>query len=41
VPTYVSLLRGIDNTFFERRLGVAATTRNWKTLGRLVELVAR
>jgi uncharacterized protein (DUF1697 family) len=28
----------IDNTYFERKLGVAATTRNWKTLTRLTEL---
>ncbi|MFI5052940.1 MAG: DUF1697 domain-containing protein [Acidimicrobiia bacterium] len=28
----------VNNTFFEKKLGVAATTRNWKTVRRLVEL---
>lgn len=28
----------INNTWFERKLGVAATTRNWKTVNQLVEL---
>jgi uncharacterized protein (DUF1697 family) len=28
----------LTNTFFERRLGVAATTRNWKTMTRLHEM---
>jgi uncharacterized protein (DUF1697 family) len=28
----------INNTFFEKKLGVAATTRNWKTVTQLVEL---
>jgi len=27
------------NTFFERKLKVAATTRNWRTVGKLVEMV--
>lgn len=31
----------IDNSYFERKLGVAATTRNWKTVTRLVELSRR
>ncbi len=31
----------IDNTFFERKLGVAATTRNWKTVTQLAELSRR
>jgi uncharacterized protein (DUF1697 family) len=30
----------LTNAFFERRLGVAATTRNWKTVTKLAELVA-
>ena len=30
----------INNTWFERKLGVAATTRNWKTVNQLVELAA-
>lgn len=29
-----------NNNFFERRLGVAATTRNFNTLSRLVEMTA-
>lgn len=29
----------ITNTWFERKLGVAATTRNWKTLTALVDLL--
>lgn len=28
----------INNTWFERKLGVSATTRNWNTLSRLVAL---
>lgn len=30
----------LDNAFFERRLGVAATTRNWRTVLSLGELAA-
>lgn len=28
----------LSNQFFERRLGVAATTRNWRTVSRLAEM---
>ena len=40
---YVSCPNGygrtkINNTWFERKLGVAATTRNWKTVTQLAEL---
>jgi uncharacterized protein (DUF1697 family) len=40
---YVSCPNGygrtkINNSWFERKLGVAATTRNWKTVTQLVEL---
>jgi uncharacterized protein (DUF1697 family) len=28
----------INNAWFERKLGVLATTRNWKTVGQLVQL---
>ena len=28
----------INNTWFERKLGVTATTRNWNTVCKLVEL---
>lgn len=31
----------LSNTFLERRLGVAATTRNWKTVTTLLELADR
>jgi uncharacterized protein (DUF1697 family) len=31
----------INNAYFERGLGVAATTRNWKTVNQLVELGRR
>jgi uncharacterized protein (DUF1697 family) len=31
----------INTTFFEQKLGVAATTRNWRTVDRLVELAPR
>jgi uncharacterized protein (DUF1697 family) len=31
----------INNTFFERKLETVATTRNWNTVNRLVELSAR
>jgi uncharacterized protein (DUF1697 family) len=27
-----------SNSYFERRLGIRATTRNWKTVGKLYEL---
>ena len=42
---YVSCPNGygrtkINNTWFERKLGVAATTRNWKTVTQLAELAA-
>jgi uncharacterized protein (DUF1697 family) len=30
----------INNAWFERKLGVAATTRNWRTVGKLVELAS-
>jgi uncharacterized protein (DUF1697 family) len=30
----------LTNQFFERRLGVAATTRNWRTVNRLAEMAA-
>jgi len=30
----------LSNAFLEKRLGVAATTRNWKTVGRLAELAS-
>jgi uncharacterized protein (DUF1697 family) len=30
----------INNTFFEKKLGVAATTRNWRTVETLVELAS-
>ena len=30
----------LNNSFFERRLGVPATTRNWKTVTTLAELAA-
>jgi uncharacterized protein (DUF1697 family) len=30
----------LNNTFFERRLGVTATTRNWRTVTALADLVA-
>ncbi|MDP5121254.1 MAG: DUF1697 domain-containing protein [Spirosomaceae bacterium] len=29
----------LSNNFFEKKLGVSATTRNWKTVTKLVELV--
>ena len=29
----------LDNAFFERRLGVAATTRNWRTVTKLREML--
>ncbi len=29
----------INNTFFEKKLGVSATTRNWKTTLKLLEMV--
>ena len=40
---YVSCPNGygrtkINNSWFERKLGVAATTRNWKTVTQLVDL---
>jgi uncharacterized protein (DUF1697 family) len=28
----------LNNTFFENKLKVSATTRNWKTIGKLVEM---
>lgn len=28
----------LSNTFFEKKLGVAATTRNWKTVNKLYEM---
>ena len=28
----------LSNTFFEKKLNVTATTRNWKTIGKLLEL---
>jgi uncharacterized protein (DUF1697 family) len=28
----------LNNTFFEKRLGVSATTRNWRTVTKLVEM---
>jgi uncharacterized protein (DUF1697 family) len=31
----------LTNTFFEKRLGVAATTRNWKTVQTLAQLAQR
>jgi uncharacterized protein (DUF1697 family) len=31
----------LTNTFLERRLGVAATTRNWRTVGKLCVLADR
>jgi len=31
----------LDNRFFERRFGVAATTRNWRTVTELAALAAR
>jgi uncharacterized protein (DUF1697 family) len=31
----------INNTYFERALGVGATTRNWKTVNQLLELGRR
>ena len=30
----------LSNTFFERKLGVIATTRNWKTVSRLYEMAS-
>ncbi len=30
----------LNNAYFERKLGVAATTRNWRTVGALVEMSA-
>jgi uncharacterized protein (DUF1697 family) len=30
----------LNNQFFERRLGVAATTRNWRTVSRLAEMAS-
>jgi uncharacterized protein (DUF1697 family) len=30
-----------SNTFFEKKLGVAATTRNWKTVNALAEMAER
>ena len=30
----------LNNQFFERRLGVSATTRNWRTVSRLAEMAA-
>ncbi len=29
----------LDNNFFERQLGLSATTRNWRTVGKLAELL--
>jgi uncharacterized protein (DUF1697 family) len=31
----------LTNTFFEKRLSVAATTRNWKTVNTLLEMATR
>jgi uncharacterized protein (DUF1697 family) len=31
----------INNSFFEKRLKVDATTRNWNTVNKLAELAAR
>lgn len=31
----------LTNTFFERKLGVVATTRNWRTVNALAEMAAR
>jgi uncharacterized protein (DUF1697 family) len=31
----------INNGWFERKLGVLATTRNWRTVGQLVDLATR
>jgi uncharacterized protein (DUF1697 family) len=31
----------LTNTFLERRLGVVATTRNWRTVAKLCDLAAR
>ncbi len=31
----------LNNAFFERRLKVAATTRNWRTVQRLLEMLGR
>jgi len=31
----------LNNAFFERRLGVPATTRNWRTVTELVRLSTR
>ena len=30
---------GLSNGFFEKQLGVRATTRNWRTVGRIAELL--
>jgi uncharacterized protein (DUF1697 family) len=30
----------LNNGFFEKRLGSAATTRNWKTVGKLLEMLS-
>jgi uncharacterized protein (DUF1697 family) len=30
----------LSNAFFEKQLGVAATTRNWRTVTTLAELAA-
>ena len=43
--TYVCLLRGINvsglsNNFLERRLATVATTRNWKTVNALREILS-
>jgi uncharacterized protein (DUF1697 family) len=43
--TYICMLRGINvsgqsNMFFEMKLGVAATTRNWKTVNTLPKMRA-
>jgi uncharacterized protein (DUF1697 family) len=32
---------GFPNSFFEKELGVAATTRNWRTVNKILELAER
>lgn len=43
---YVAFLRGINvggntNAFFEKELGVSATTRNWTTVTEILELAEK
>jgi uncharacterized protein (DUF1697 family) len=30
----------LNNNFFEKKLGISATTRNWRTVNKLVDIVS-